>query len=44
MPGFRISNIKTESTLQDLFREKCVSGILGGGYCSKANPEQVFTG
>jgi len=38
MPGFRISNIKTESTLQDLFREKCVSGILGGGVLLKGKP------
>ena len=31
MPGFRVSNIKTVSTLLDKYPERCVSGILGGG-------------
>lgn len=44
MPGFRISNIKTQSELTDKYPEKCLKGFLGGGYCTKANPEQVFTG
>lgn len=46
MPGFRVCNVVTESALPDKFPERCVRGILffgGGGYCSKANPEQVFT-
>lgn len=30
MPGFRISNVKTESALMDKYPKKCVSGILGG--------------
>ena len=44
MPGFRVCNIITESTLSDIFPERCVGGILGGGYCSKTNSEQVYTG
>jgi len=31
MPGFRVCNIITESTLSDIFPERCVGGILGGG-------------
>lgn len=38
MPGFCISNKRTESALTDLFAEKCVSGILGGGVLLKDKP------
>jgi hypothetical protein len=30
MPGFRISNVKTESGLADKYPDRCVSGYLGG--------------
>lgn len=32
MPGFRISNVKTESALADKYPERCVSGTLEGGW------------
>ena len=31
MPGFRISNVKTESVLTDKYPERCISSILGNG-------------
>ena len=44
MPGFRVSNIDCKSALIDKYPERCISKILGGGYSTMANPEQVFTG
>lgn len=31
MPGFRISNVKTNTALTDKYPERCISQVLGDG-------------